>query len=371
MPSRSLRAVAAALLGLAALVVAAPVVAQSADDLEEVQDQQDQLNEQLDVLQADYEELQAAVDATAVRVREQEAAKREAEQRLEAARAEVRAAEAAVVEMQAEIVDLQGQADRDAVSIYINPEPTVAVMETDDLLQATRREALLTTIASRHTDVLDRLGGLHVDLVDAEARAQDAAATVEQERAEVAARLSEYQATLAEQQRLETAMEDRIATVQDEVDALEAEESSIRAALAQASQAPVGPSGRIDAPPSASGLIWPTSGPVTSPFGMRWGRLHAGIDIGAPSGNPIYAANSGTVISGCGGGYGNCVMIDHGDGMVTLYAHQTSVYVSGGQQVSRGEQIGTVGCTGSCTGPHLHFETRINGSPYDPMAYLP
>lgn len=370
MPTRIPR-VAAVLLAFVALLAAAPVVAQSADDLEEVEDQQDELNERLDVLQGDYRELEAAIEATGTRVRRQEAAKRAAEQRLEAARAEVRAAQAAVAAMQAEIADLEDQAEEDAVELYVNPDPAVTVMDTEDLTQATRREALLGTLASRHSDVLDRLGGLEVDLVDAEAAARDAEAQVEAERAEVAARLAEYRETLAEQQRLEQALAARIADVQDEVDALAAEEDAIRSALAQASQAPSGPGGAINPPPSASGLIWPVPGGVlTSPFGQRWGRLHAGIDIGAPSGTPIYAANSGTVIGGCGGGYGNCVMIDHGDGMVTLYAHQTSVFVSSGQSVSRGQQIGTVGCTGSCTGPHLHFETRINGTPYNPLAYV-
>ncbi len=364
--------VLAAFVALAALAAAAaPVVAQSADDLDEVEDQQDTLNDRLDVLQADYAELEDAVAATATLVRQQEAAKRAAEQRLEAAQAEVRAARTAIFEMRGEIADLEDQAHEDAVQAYMNPDPTVAIMETTDLSEATRREALLTSVASRHTDVLDRLSGLEIDLVDREEEARVAAAQVREERIEVQARLEEYQGTLAEQQRLEDALQARIDDVQAEVAALEEQEATIRAALAQASQAPVGPGGTVDRPPSASGLIWPVNGPVTSPFGYRWGRLHAGIDIGVPSGTPIAAANSGTVLVGCGGGYGNCVMIDHGGGFVTLYAHQTTVYVSGGQSVARGEIIGTVGCTGSCTGPHLHFETRVNGVAQDPMQYLP
>ena len=370
MPVRRHR-VAAVLLAMVTLAVAAPVWAQSADDLDENQEQQDQLNSQLDVLQADHAELVAALEATGARVRRQEAAKREAEQRLEVARAEVRAAQAAVVEMQAEIADLGRQADEDAVDLYMNPEPALTVMDTDDLTQATRRDALLSTIVSRHTDVLDRLGGLQVDLVDAEARSRDAAAAVETERAEVAARLADYQATLQEQQRLESALAGRIADVQDEADALAEEEAAIRAALAQASQAPVGPGGSIDTPPSAAGLVWPAQGTITGVFGEdRGDHIHAGIDIANGTNTPIYAANDGTVIGGCGGGYGNCILIDHGDGMVTLYAHQNSIIVGAGQRVSRGQQVGYMGCTGSCTGTHLHFETRINGVAYDPMNYL-
>ncbi len=123
--------------------------------------------------------------------------------------------------------------------------------------------------------------------------------------------------------------------------------------------------------PSASGFIWPVNGPVTSPFGMRWGRMHTGIDIGVAYGTPIHAAASGRVIyAGWMDGYGNLVFIDHGRGLSTGYAHQSSIGVSNGQAVTQGQVIGYVGCTGHCFGPHLHFEVRVNGTPVDPLGYL-
>jgi septal ring factor EnvC (AmiA/AmiB activator) len=126
-----------------------------------------------------------------------------------------------------------------------------------------------------------------------------------------------------------------------------------------------------DRTPSAAGLIWPVSGAVVSPFGMRWGRMHEGIDIGVGYGTPIHAAASGRVIySGWMDGYGNLVAIDHGRGLSTAYAHQSGIAVSLGQTVSQGQVIGYVGCTGHCFGPHLHFEVRVNGSPVDPLGYL-
>ncbi len=126
-----------------------------------------------------------------------------------------------------------------------------------------------------------------------------------------------------------------------------------------------------DVTPSASGLIWPVNGPVVSGYGMRWGRLHAGIDIAAGSGTPIHAAASGRVVySGWMDGYGNLVAIDHGRGLSTAYGHQSSIAVGNGQTVTQGQVIGYVGCTGHCFGPHLHFEVRINGSPVDPLGYL-
>jgi murein DD-endopeptidase MepM/ murein hydrolase activator NlpD len=126
-------------------------------------------------------------------------------------------------------------------------------------------------------------------------------------------------------------------------------------------------------PPASrsSGFIWPVNGPVTSPFGMRWGRMHTGIDIGVPYGTPIHAAASGQVIyAGWMDGYGNLVFIDHGRGLSTGYAHQSSIAVSNGQTVTQGQVIGYVGCTGHCFGPHLHFEVRVNGTPVDPLGYL-
>ena len=99
--------------------------------------------------------------------------------------------------------------------------------------------------------------------------------------------------------------------------------------------------------------------------------MHNGLDMNGAQGSPIVAANGGTVIlSGVKGGYGNTIMVDHGGGMVTLYAHQSTLAVGGGAKVSRGQVIGYVGSTGQSTGPHLHFEVRINGAPVNPANYL-
>jgi len=153
-------------------------------------------------------------------------------------------------------------------------------------------------------------------------------------------------------------------TLQSEAQAIAAAQAQVRSRLAAAQ-------GSTDSTPSSSGLIWPVSGPVVSPFGYRWGRLHAGIDIAVPYGTPIHAAGAGTVVlAGWVSGYGNYTCIDHGGGMATCYAHQSSFAVSQGAAVSQGQVIGYVGCTGHCFGPHLHFEVRINGTPVDPLGYL-
>ena len=121
----------------------------------------------------------------------------------------------------------------------------------------------------------------------------------------------------------------------------------------------------------SGGLIWPVSGPIVSGFGMRWGRLHAGVDIAVPSGTAVRAAASGSVqIAGWVEGYGNYVCIQHAGSLSTCYGHNTSLSVGVGQSVSQGQVISSSGCTGHCFGPHVHFETRINGAPVDPMGYL-
>jgi len=122
---------------------------------------------------------------------------------------------------------------------------------------------------------------------------------------------------------------------------------------------------------SASGFVWPVGGPITSAFGWRWGRMHEGIDIGAPYGAPIAAALAGRVIyAGWLGGYGNLVVLDHGGGLATAYAHQSRIAVSTGQDVAQGQTIGYVGSTGHSFGAHLHFEVRVNGAAVDPLGYL-
>jgi murein DD-endopeptidase MepM/ murein hydrolase activator NlpD len=148
-----------------------------------------------------------------------------------------------------------------------------------------------------------------------------------------------------------------------------AAESAALAAQIKAAQGGAGSSGTGQ--PSAAGLIWPCDGVVTSGFGVRWGRMHEGIDIGCAYGAPNRAAAAGTVIyAGWLGGYGNLVVIDHGNGLSTAYAHASSILVSVGQRVSQGETVSLVGSTGHSTGPHLHFEVRINGVAVDPLLYL-
>ena len=122
---------------------------------------------------------------------------------------------------------------------------------------------------------------------------------------------------------------------------------------------------------SAAGFVWPVHGVFTSGFGWRWGRMHEGIDLAVPNGTPVVASAAGVVIvAGWMGGYGNLVVVDHGGGIATAYAHNSGFAVSVGQGVAAGQVVAYSGSTGHSSGPHVHFEVRVNGSAVDPMGYL-
>ena len=157
----------------------------------------------------------------------------------------------------------------------------------------------------------------------------------------------------------------------DEVEGLLAQSAALSARIQSAQSSAASSSTPVPSAPSSAGFVWPAHGVLTSSFGWRWGRMHEGIDIAVPSGTPVVASASGTVIvAGWTGGYGNLVVVDHGNGIATAYAHNTSVAAGLGQQVAQGQLIAYSGNTGNSTGPHIHFEVRSNGSPADPLGYL-
>jgi murein DD-endopeptidase MepM/ murein hydrolase activator NlpD len=203
--------------------------------------------------------------------------------------------------------------------------------------------------------------------------ARDAIAAEEQALAGARAAVQSRQAALVAARRRREAALRKVASVEADLEgSVAAIQAKLAARLAGTGSTPLA-AGPIRGG-NGSGLIWPVDGPVVSGFGMRWGRMHEGIDIAVPSGTPIRAAAAGTVVftesTASSGGYGNFTCIDHGGGLSTCYAHQESFAVSSGQQVSQGEVIGYSDCTGHCFGPHVHFEVRIGGTPTDPMGYL-
>jgi murein DD-endopeptidase MepM/ murein hydrolase activator NlpD len=266
------------------------------------------------------------------------------------------------------------------VEIYKSdtPDALTVVLEADGFGDLLERAEFLERISDQDREITDRVRGLRdqardqaVQLAELEQREQLAAERILRERDQIASAQNQL---VSSRDELATVRADRRgaltqvragrAELEGDLRALEAEQARVLAAL-QGAPAP-GPVRQ-----GSGQLVWPVNGPVVSPFGMRWGRLHAGVDIAVPSGTPIRAADSGNVVlMGWVGGYGNYTCIQHTGSLSTCYAHQSSFATSNGAGVSQGQVIGYVGCTGHCFGDHLHFETRVNGSPVDPMGYL-
>lgn len=392
------------LVALAVLVVlglAQP--ARAADSLTGARRQRDaarqkqaQVAAQLDHLKASDAELESAVGVLTGQVKAQEASAAAASQAVEAAMAAVAGAQARIVATEKRLAELRLIVVGRAVSAYVRPqdEALTEVIQAKDLGEASRRSVLLNQVNNTDRDVMDQLRSAGQDLVEQRNQLEKARALADERRRAESARLAELVRAQQDHQRLAAAMQGRIAEYSAEAQQVAQVEAGLTALInsreqALAAQAAArAPGGGVragaavgasraadpgsDGRVSGAGLIWPLRGPVTSPFGSRWGRMHTGIDISGGTGAPIRAAKAGTVIfAGSMGGYGNTVVINHGGGFSTLYAHQSRLGTGNGALVGQGQVIGYVGSTGNSTGPHLHFETRVGGSPRDPMRYLP
>jgi murein DD-endopeptidase MepM/ murein hydrolase activator NlpD len=267
------------------------------------------------------------------------------------------------------------------VEIYKSdsPDALTVVLEADGFGDLLERAEFLDRISEQDRNITDRVRDLRdlardqaIELADLEEREQLAAERILAERDQIAAAQNQLvssrnqlAAVRADKRGALAQVRDSRVSLEGDLRALEAEQARVQAALAN--QAPA--AGPVQQ--GSGALIWPVNGAVVSPFGMRWGRLHAGVDIAVPSGTPIRAADAGRVVlMGWVGGYGNYTCVQHTGSLSTCYAHQSSFATSNGASVGQGQVIGYVGCTGHCFGDHLHFETRVNGSPVDPMGYL-
>lgn len=238
---------------------------------------------------------------------------------------------------------------------YVAADNDRAMLEYESLqTQETRQQDLIHDDEDEVNTEIDKLAATKATLDELAAEQTRLADEVAAELADLNAKLDSVDATIAE--------------FKNELDGLEQEQARVEQLIEQEAS-------REGERPGV--LVRPVPGAITSGFGMRYHpilgytRMHTGVDMHADYGTPIKAAASGRIIfAGVRGGYGNCIIIDHGGGMTTLYGHQSSLNVSYDDHVSAGDVIGYVGASGLATGPHLHFEVRINGKPVDPAPYL-
>lgn len=256
--------------------------------------------------------------------------------------------------------------------IYVQPEGTAigALLSSKDLGDLASRKAIFNRIAEQDADLFTEFKAKR-DEVDKKKKRQEELINLAKQ-LEASQRQHQYELLVHKKNKKGylAELEEKKNDLAEQYAALDRESDRIAAQLQafQVRSSGVKFSGRFIAPVSAR---------ISSGYGMRFhpvlkrNRMHTGIDFAASAGTSIKAAASGVVVSaGYFGGYGNAVIIDHGGGIATLYGHCSRVFVSSGQRVSQGQRIAAVGSTGLSTGPHLHFEVRVNGRPVNPAGRL-
>jgi murein DD-endopeptidase MepM/ murein hydrolase activator NlpD len=288
-----------------------------------------------------------------------------------------------LVKLRARLAEARAALSDRLVARYKADEPDVVtvILESNGFADLLERTEFMQRVSQQDARIIDRVRiakeasvAAEKKLQGLEERQRQVTAVVARRAQEVAAikgrlvdRQQQYKSVKSDKTRALVSTRSQRHDLEGDLAALEKEQAAVLAKLTAAQGG--GSAGLIR--PGSGSMIWPVNGPVVSPFGMRWGRLHAGVDIAVPAGTPIRAADSGRVVLlGWTGGYGNYTCVSHGGSLSTCYAHQSAYATSMGANVSKGQVIGSVGCTGHCFGDHLHFEVRVNGAPVDPMGYL-
>jgi murein DD-endopeptidase MepM/ murein hydrolase activator NlpD len=326
------------------------------DEVAALRSREAEVRERLDAKQAELDEAVAELDV--------------AKKHLAIVRARLKRA---LVALRARLVAIYETGTPDILSVIVGADGYDELIDRTEYLN--RIHGMDEAVVDRVRELRDQVQNTVSRLRSAKLRieaARDAIAAEREALASARSAVQHRQATLVAARREREAA---LATINDHEQHIEGVVAEIQAEIAaqlqSTSSAPL-PAGPIRY--GSGSLIWPVDGPVVSGFGMRWGQMHEGIDIAVPAGTPIRAADAGTVVllqsESESGGYGNFTCLDHGGGLQTCYAHQSSSAVSSGQSVSQGQVIGYVGCTGHCYGDHLHFEVRVGGVPTDPLGYL-
>ena len=306
---------------------------------------------------------------------------------LERLRSDLRSERARLVRLRSRLDETRRVLRSRLVEIFKagKPDLVTVILNSDGFADLLERSEFIARISDQDRRIVTLVSAARVDAVRSEKRLsrledrqQVVTEVVQKRRDEIAAikmqligtRVGYSRTKAGKDAALDKTRSDR-ANLQDHIESLEAASNKITGQLNQAQQQNAG-----DLPirKGNGSMIYPINAPLTSPFGPRWGRLHAGIDLSAAEGTPIHAADGGKVVlmqgTGASGGYGNYTCVQHTATMSTCYAHQSRFGTSQGARVSQGQVIGYVGNTGHSFGAHLHFEVRINGSPVNPLNYL-
>lgn len=353
--------------------------------------QKNEANTNASQTQSQIDELDGQIDSVLQEVANLTASILQYETQISELSTRLNALETSIKEKEAELEEKRQTLENRFVAIYMSRQKTfLDVILSGELMNFISNQNLIEQAATYDNNLIDEVENLKKSLEDErqevvqikaekqqkaselqglKAQKEEKAANLTEEQQELEKKLSEYKAQAEQYAELE-----RQAIAKEE-----AARKAAAAASSKSSGSTTSYSGAVTSTYSGGKLGWPcpASSRITSQYGYRilFGvrDFHTGIDIGAVTGSNICAAESGTVILaayGWNGGYGNYMIVNHGNGVTTRYAHASALYVSAGQTVAKGQVIGAVGTTGNSTGPHLHFEVRINGSHQNPLNYL-
>lgn len=335
---------------------------------------------QINLLTAQDAEVQKVVATIEAAVSSQQARVEDGRRRLADAQAQLVARESDLAQARTQLDDASAKVSQVLVERYVGEaaDAPLIVFRAVDAEDALRKEAALEFIHGSQRDAVSGFRAARVERDRAVDAATGALAETERLRTALDAELAELEGRLASQVDARRELQNRLGSWRSQQDQLAKDEAELTALIQKRQLEVLKVADAAAAAQSLRGFIKPAAGAYGSGFGMRAHpifrevRPHNGVDIDAKAGSAVWATREGrTLYSGAMTGYGNVIILDHGNGVSTLYAHLSKILVNQGDTVKKGEVIGLVGATGWATGPHLHFEVRVGGTPKDPLLFLP
>lgn len=353
-------------------------IQQAQNKLKDIKQDRKEIQKKISEVREEKSEVREDLGFVNARIRRTNAEIKKTKELLDSRRAEQRKAQQALLEANNLKAATREKLKNRVASIYRQGQaPAVMLlMGSSDAGSFAARKAFVERIAQRDRDLFEEIKARQAAVSQRKKEVDGLVGEVQ----DLERRLRGEQAKLMEaqsdQQSILKGLNEKETRLESQLDELEAESGKLQG-LINSYQSASRPGSRSYLPAFRGGLVRPASGRLSSRFGYRIHpiskkrRMHTGIDIAAPTGTPIVAAAPGVVISATTmRGYGKTVVLDHGGGFSTLYAHCSRLLVSAGQRVKAGQRIALMGSTGYSTGPHLHFETRVNGAPVNPLGRL-